>query len=427
VGGAAVGQAQIVWADATHSEGTVISGGPDTRTVSTGTGGSPQRLVRDAIPNGASEARPNASSAEPKAGNPSPDQIAPAAPAAIATRAPAANSIPVTWLDALKGQKLVAADGTSLSISVSGDSIALATPPGTAVASGYLTFLNGSQGLVSEDADGEQVRGLFRIGEDSIIIDYATGANAVLSRTPSGGLAIAMSSGAASSCSVWYPDGHVFSAAEREAAVAAYASRLGVVHIGFNTSMGCAGNVPLHADSSTSQGKGSAPARATRSHHASAAKTATSSQTPEISAEPVAVRASEVHLIDGAFSVPAPEAQPAPRLESVAKIIAPTTPSQCLSVEAEGADVGFRNHCGFEVQFAYCVVDAADPARLCGAGAPVGGVAANSFGTLFAQRNPKEMEHEFRWIACGGAHGDVVPKLVRTDPPAGQCVRPRAS
>jgi hypothetical protein len=96
-------------------------------------------------------------------------------------------------------------------------------------------------------------------------------------------------------------------------------------------------------------------------------------------------------------------------------------------VEANGADVGFRNRCGFEVQFAYCVVDATDPARLCGTGAPVGGVPANSFGPLFAQHNPKDPEHEFRWIACGGGRGEVMPKLLRTDPPAGQCVRARAS
>lgn len=140
------------------------------------------------------------------------------------------------------------------------------------------------------------------------------------------------------------------------------------------------------------------------------------------------VRASDVHLIDGAFSVPGPDAQPAVKFGMADKSFAsPGSPSQCLSVEADGADVGFRNHCGFEVQFAYCVVDASEPARLCGSGAPIGGVIANGFGSLFAERDPKDPEHEFRWIACGGARGDVVPRLVRTDPPAGQCVRARAS
>jgi hypothetical protein len=412
--GSAAGQVQAVWADGTHFEGVMIAGRPQNKTAPAVVANDSPRVSPPPADN-----KTNANSAAAAA----------AVPAAVASGAPesAPAAVPVpAWLDTLKGQKLVAADGTAISIAASGGSLSLTTPPGTAVPPAYLTFLNSTQGTVSSDADGDDVRGLFRLSDAALTIDYAAGGSAVLSRTPNGGLAIASLSGPASACNVWYPEGHVFSEAEREEAVAAYASRLGVIHAGFSGAMNCGGNALLQAGS-TPQGKKSAPAHASRSHRISAGKTAMSRIVPEISASPVVVRASDIHLIDGAFSVPAPQAQTAPVTETVAKIVTPATPSQCLSVEAQGADVGFRNHCGFEVQFAWCVMDAGDPVRLCGTGAPVGGVPANGFGTLFAERNPKEMEHEFRWIACGGAHGAVVPKLVRTDPPAGQCVHAHAS
>jgi hypothetical protein len=428
--GSAAGQGQIVWADGRHFEGTLIAGRPEDKT--TAAGDSSQSAVSGAKPNGSDTAtRTTVASADNKASaNPLPVVAASVSPATVVASAVSqspsvAVSVPV-WLDGFKGQKLVAADGTAISIAASGGNLSLTTPPGSAIPSGYLTFLNGTQGTVSSDADGDDVRGLFRLMDAALIIDYAGGESAMLSRTPNGGLAIASPPASASTCSVWYPEGHFFSQAEREAAVAAYATKLGVVRVGFTAPVNCAGNAPLQADG-TPQSKGSAPARVTRNHRGSVAKAAASVDMPEMSAVPVAVRASNIHLIDGAVSVPAPEALVAPAAETVAKIVAPATPSQCLSVEAEGADVGFRNHCGFEVQFAYCVVDAADPVRLCGTGAPAGGVPANGFGTLFAERNPKEMEHEFRWIACGGAHDEVLPKLVRTDPPAGQCVRARAT
>ncbi len=428
--GMPIGQAQIVWADGRHSGGAAASARSDNQPASAAEAGrSPQRVAQ-VVSDAAVPVRPSAFPTASNAANPAPGQIGlGAAPAAVRDNATAqaaapAPSVPATWLDTFKGRKLIAVDGTAISISASGDSIALATPPGTPAASGYLSFLNGTQGTVSSDADGDDVRGLFRLGDASLTIDYATGASAILSRTSDGGVTIANLSGPASACSIWYPEGHVFSAAEREAAVAAYASRLGV-RAGFAVSASCGSSPSLQADS-TSQ-KGSASAHAARSHRISAAKTAMSRALPEISATPVVVRASDVHPIDGAFSVPVPQTQTAQATETVEKVVAPATPSQCLSVEAEGANVGFRNHCGFEVQFAWCVVDAADPVRLCGSGSEVGGVGANGFGPLFAERSPNAMEHEFRWIACGGARKEVVPKLVRTEPPAGQCVRARAS
>src|SRR4029077_12427729 len=97
----------------------------------------------------------------------------------------------------------------------------------------------------------------------------------------------------------------------------------------------------------------------------------------------VAVRTSDVHLIDGAVAAPlaaisppaataqpaAPAAQqPAPPAPVPAQVtLASAMPdghgaSDCLTVESDGANTGFRNHCAYGVQFAYCVQRAGDPA-----------------------------------------------------------------
>ena len=432
VRGIAAGQARVVWADGRQFEGVMVSGRPDGKVVfATGSADS-RRTEHQVQRNGVAPQIPAITPQEDsknRPGNPASVPISPATATTTDTAAdqiPVAASVPDTWLDGFSGQRLIAADGTAMSVSTSAYGMALAAPPGSAVASGYLTFLNNSQGLVSEDARAEKISGLFQVSDAALTIGYAAGGTAVLSRANNGGLAIATSSGPVSTCSIWYPEGHVFSTAEREAAVAAYASRLGV-RAAPNTAASCGGTPTIQAYNS-SETRGVAPTRAARSHHAAAGKIAMSGSPAEISAEPVIVRASDVHLIDGTLPVLAPKAQPALNFGTVDKaVVSPGSPSQCLSVEAEGADIGFRNHCGFEVQFAYCVVDASDPVRLCGSGTPVGGVMANGFGPLFAERDPKDPEHEFRWIACGGAHGDVMPKLVQTDPPAGQCLRVRAS
>ena len=435
VRGIAAGQARVVWADGRQFEGVMVSGRPGGKAVLTTGSVDSQRTEHQVQLNGMAPQTPAIAPQEDsksRPGNAASVPISPATTSMAATADTAADqilvavSVPDTWLDGFSGQRLIAADGTAMSVSTSTYGMVLTAPSGSAVTSGYLTFLNNSQGLVSEDARAEKISGLFQFSDAALSIDYAAGGTAVLSRANNGGLAIATSSGPASTCSIWYPEGHVFSTAEREAAVAAYASRLGV-HAALNTATSCGGTPTMQANNS-SETRSVAPTRAVRSHHAAAGKTAMSGSPAEISAEPVIVRASDVHLIDGTFPDPAPEAQPALSFGAADKPVAsPGSPSQCLSVEAEGADIGFRNHCGFEVQFAYCVVDAADPVRLCGSGAPVGQVMANGFGPLFAERDPKDPEHEFRWIACGGAHGDVMPRLVQTNPPAGQCLRMRAS
>ena len=85
---------------------------------------------------------------------------------------------------------------------------------------------------------------------------------------------------------------------------------------------------------------------------------------------------------------------------------------------------GFRNHCGYDVQFAYCLMQGNQLAS-CHDGAVAGSVAANGFGALVADESLKETDakHDFRWVACQGGAGEVIPRLDQIEPPSGRCVR----
>jgi hypothetical protein len=98
--------------------------------------------------------------------------------------------------------------------------------------------------------------------------------------------------------------------------------------------------------------------------------------------------------------------------------------STCLSVESDGTHWGFRNHCGYTVQFAYCLMGGKQLAS-CSDGAVAGSVAGNGFGALVADESLKETDakHDFRWVACQGGAGEVIPHLDQIDPPSGRCVR----
>jgi hypothetical protein len=103
--------------------------------------------------------------------------------------------------------------------------------------------------------------------------------------------------------------------------------------------------------------------------------------------------------------------------------------SHCLTVESDGLHWGFRNACGFDVQFAYCLAKGGDNLTACDAagaqGSITGSVPAKGFGALMADKSFSETdaEHDFRWLACDGGAGEVVAHLDRVDPPSGRCVR----
>jgi hypothetical protein len=117
---------------------------------------------------------------------------------------------------------------------------------------------------------------------------------------------------------------------------------------------------------------------------------------------------------------PAPAAPPAPPVKIEQK-----GASSCLSIESDGSHWGFRNHCGYTVQFAYCQMSGGGQPASCRDGTVPGSVGPNGFGALVADQSLKEtdVEHDFRWVACQGGAGEVIPRLEQTEPPVGRCVR----
>jgi hypothetical protein len=135
--------------------------------------------------------------------------------------------------------------------------------------------------------------------------------------------------------------------------------------------------------------------------------------------DPVEVRKSDIHLIDP------PVTQP---MAVVATTEMPKTgegASSCLSVESDGAHWGFRNKCGYSVQYAYCTMDGRNQLTACKDGFVGGSVAPNGFGVLVADQNLRALNenHDFRWVACQGGAGEVIARLDKSDPPVGRCMR----
>ncbi len=134
-----------------------------------------------------------------------------------------------------------------------------------------------------------------------------------------------------------------------------------------------------------------------------------------------------VHLIDAEPSadLPAQAQGPAPRPVDVA-LRADAAPQNCLTLEPENGSWGFRNACGYEVQFAYCVQGMAS--RSCDIETHSGSAPANAFAGLFSEREAGTAEYGFRWIVCKGARREVEARLIRAEPPLGECrkIRPGA-
>src|SRR5262249_37066969 len=137
---------------------------------------------------------------------------------------------------------------------------------------------------------------------------------------------------------------------------------------------------------------------------------------------PILVRSSVVHAIDAPAAAPVTKVTwaAAPRVAQATETAPGKGASDCLHVESDGANLGFRNQCGYGVQFAYCLQTAGESDASCDAGAKPGAVAANGFTALVMGSNIKaaDAEHDFRWVACSGAASDVTAHLDRPDPPS---------
>lgn len=439
----------------------------------------------DGHPQGATDMAATTMPAAQVTANAAPTATPTAGALPVAAVADGQSVSPHHQLDAVEGKKLVAVDGSSIALSESDDGFtrAIAKPDGTGTTTAF-TFVNDRMGTVADAADPERVTGLFKVSDADIAIDYSDGRSEVL-RPGAGGVALSMRApDGRSTCMAWYPEGHVFSETERRAALAEYANKLGIALKGAGSKAAahvsaCSLPAPAALKSATVSGR-NLPHPLPRPIQASfvvpAAPVAVATQ--PLAQQAIVVRASQVHPIDlpkpvyaaaaggqsAAAPAPAPAAIPATTaaaLPSVAPSIAsgpalapaaavpsaasamPAQPtsaayepdtsdpgaSSCLSVASDGTHWGFRNSCSYSVQFAYCLKGDTELLASCKDGAIAGSAAPGSFSALVADASMKEknIDHGFRWVACGGGAGEVIPKLDAVDPPSGRCMRARTA
>lgn len=342
------------------------------------------------------------------------------------------------------GTELSAVDGATLELDLTEDGFerTLVLPNGNSQEVDF-TFANGPVGTVSDD---ENAIGVFRAKSNELGIDFADGTTETITEGTNGGLVDrAQSADGHAMCTAWYPEGHVFSQAEKEAAVQEYASRLGLPASAPATKQHAHDAGPPCGGAFIAGGSQQKSAGAeTKGDVQKGMGAQTAIVQPDIPAPErrmaalengaIFVRTSTVHLIDAPIEQArlentsfAPE-QSAPESSALRADSAPPPEpgaSNCLTVASDGTYWGFQNNCAKAVQFAYCQMSDGNPLTSCTRTSVVGSVAARGFSALVSDRSltEKSVDHEFRWMACNGGAGEVVPHLDKIDPPSGRCER----
>jgi hypothetical protein len=454
-GGKADGEGTEIWANGDRYEGLWQDGKP----LGTREGASNSADSAATIPDRTSvvDAAAVGSSAQPQfSPQPqSPAQATASAPQARSGDAPVQEGGADYPLRDLVGPSLVAVDGSTLALDLTeAGLVRTVTLPGGVTEQTSFSFINDRIGTVSGETTAI---GVFRAGSEGIDTDYANGDIETMKRVAGGGLLLALhTADGETACTAWYPEGHLFTQEEKKTAVEEYARRLGISesspqkkrHAGPAANVSCGGGFAIHAAraASSPEPRQMAAEPDTMTAVATGASAASPTSPPKSAAplvtndlQAVPVKDAPVHLIDTPF-VPA-SAQPAvqnvkftadasagqstlQRLNSPVEI-APTNATECLSVGSDGAYWGFRNRCAKAVQFAYCEMSDANPLTSCRRTSVSGSVAANGFSPLVNDRSLSEqsVDHEFRWMACQGGAGEVVPHLDTVKPPGGRCVR----
>ena len=358
---------------------------------------------------------------------------------------------PALPLRSLLGTELVAVDGATLELGLTDEGFerTLVLPNGNSQKIAF-TFANGPVGTVS---DGDKAIGVFRARSSELDIDYADGTTETIGEGASGGLVDqAHNIEGHTMCTAWYPQGHVFSQSEKQAAVQEYAGRLGLSvsassakHPNHDAVPACGGAFIASGGQqkigSVDGDKGArkpgtavyrpSGQRAESDNRAPAQRTVSGDQSSGIRtavAEPIDARDTAgfaaAHLEQASFAPGSPSVAASDLRDG---IVPPPQPgaSNCLSVTSNGEYWGFQNRCARTVQFAYCETGDTNPLTSCKHASVAGSVAANSFSALVSDRSlaEKNAEHEFRWMACDGGAGEVVPHLDKVDPPSGRCER----
>jgi hypothetical protein len=356
-------------------------------------------------------------------------------------------------LDTILGKKLVSIDGSAVTLTaLEGALTRETTAANGAIRRTSFHFITDQLGTVLDQRDPNKPLGVFRMGKRDVAVQYADGGFETMYVNDEGGLLVETKAAKDTVlCSVWYPEGHVFSLEERKEAVAQYASRLGVDESGnkeaaarksdpacgtrgVSSTIAQAGKKPLipggGGENVVAVGLG-LPALAA-SPNAPAFASALAIAQPARNADGAAKETPET----GALGTRGPAAVP-PQTDSRAApgqlaqsgrlrdsmVLAPEGASKCLSVESERGYRGFRNYCAYPVQFAYCVVGRRLEPASCQYGAVQGATEPWGFSAISDRpTSPGNTSVELRWIACRGRTGDVLPRLEQIDPPSGHCV-----
>ncbi len=403
VDGKAEGHGMQTWADGRKYDGTWRNDQPDGQGTITRKNGA---TVAATFVDGKMQ--------EPPA--PGPSMTAPAVRESAGGTASTAGDI----LHTFDGKTLVAVDGATIAFASDTHGLVRTSDgPDSVVQKLSFNFVGNGLGTVWDLGDPRQASGVFHQAPNGVVVEYANGDVETLSPAGDGLSMVLRKASGAQLCAAWYPKGHVFSAEERKAAVAAYARRLGVGDSASATTC----RTPPATPASDRRPSVSPPSRRHGGHGAvQASLTASPAVVPGAAdLDVVAVKDSNVHLIDSGPHDARDATGTTPTADEAIT-------SNCLKVDSDGSYWGFRNHCGYVVQFAYCLLHGEDRMTACdgdGAASPSGSVSANGFSALFADDSLGErgVEHDFRWVGCRGGAGEVAPHLDTADPASGHCER----
>jgi hypothetical protein len=406
VNGRAEGQGSEIWANGDRYEGPWHNDVPNGLGTFTKKGGPAERIV---FVDGKRQPRS------------APEQTAVSASDASATSAPNIEF----FFSELAGKTLTGLDGSSIKLEAAdGAVVRTIESPGGQSERVAFKIMSGNLGTISEVGGSQRVTGFFRADGSALDAEFADGHREHFARNSGGGLtSLIVSPSGTGVCLSWYPDGHLFTKDERKAAVVAYARRLGVSFPASSTPpLQCDSKLPASAAPNQAAAPLVRPMAKPIGEHASLPPYKLGEGPANLQIVPV--HDSVVHPIDSPLTVTAAADNTAPVTNEVFA-------SNCLRVDTDGSYWGFRNHCGYSVQFAYCLLHGSDEAPSCGtngAGTANGSVSASGFSTLFADLSLRSgsTEHDFRWVACRGGAGEVVPRLDVAEPASGRCLKPTA-
>src|ERR1051326_3735267 len=145
--------------------------------------------------------------------------------------APAASS---PSLDAVVGKKLVSIDGSTVTLTtLEGTLVRETVAANGAIRRTSFHFITDQLGTVMDQPNPNKAVGVFRMSKRDVTVQYADGGFETISVNDEGGLLVESKAPERTAlCTAWYPEGHVFSMEDRKAAVAQYASRLGIAESG---------------------------------------------------------------------------------------------------------------------------------------------------------------------------------------------------